>query len=229
MADEQIDVKIVADASSVKPQTDQVKDAIAAVGAAATGTQKGMASLSAEVRQAAGDAMTLRQSVSNVTPALQGTSGSADQTKSAMTSLMSELSGVYASIAQIPIVGPVLAPAAAAAALYGVIKLGQSIFSARDGIGTVPYDDAPFLLHRNEMVLPANLASPLRAMLQGGSVANGNAPFAANDGGGHSFHYNDYTEKGQSDAQIMAKRLVFAKAVRQAYREGAFAGTPLAF
>jgi hypothetical protein len=136
---------------------------------------------------------------------------------------------VYASIAQIPIVGPILAPAAAAAALYGVIRLGKAIFSAKGGIGAVPYDDAPFLLHRNEMVLPANLASPLRAMLQGGSAANGNAPFAANDGGGPSFHYNDYTEKGQSDAQIMAKRMVFAKAMRQAYREGAFAGTPLAF
>jgi hypothetical protein len=138
---------------------------------------------------------------------------------------------VYASIAQIPIVGPILAPAAAAAAaaLYGVIRLGKAIFSAKDGMGSVPYDNAPFLLHKNEMVLPANLASPLRAMLQNGTAANTNAPFAANDGGGHSFHYNDYTEKGQSDAQIMAKRMIFAKAVKQAYREGAFAGTLIAF
>lgn len=73
--------------------------------------------------------------------------------------------GAYAAIAGIPVVGPFLAPAVAAAALFGVYKLGQSIFSARDGAGEVAEDGQMFQLHKKEMVLPAKFASPLRAML----------------------------------------------------------------
>lgn len=73
--------------------------------------------------------------------------------------------GAYAAIAGIPIVGPILAPAAAAAALFGVYKLGQAIFSAKDGEGEVPYDGATYQLHKKEMVLPAKFANPLRNML----------------------------------------------------------------
>ena len=84
--------------------------------------------------------------------------------------------GAYAAIAQIPVVGPFLAPAVAAAALYGVYRLGKGIFSARDGVGDVPYDDAPFLLHKNEMVLPADIARPLRETLRGaGPTLSGGA------------------------------------------------------
>ncbi len=135
--------------------------------------------------------------------------------------------GVYASIAKIPIVGPFLAPAAAVAALYGVIKLGQSIFSAEGGMGTVPYDNSPFLLHKNEMVLPASLATPFRAMLQGGNAANGNMPFAVNDGGaGGAFHYHDHSGT-LTPAQIVANRGAVAKALKMAHREGHFASTGL--
>lgn len=76
--------------------------------------------------------------------------------------------GAYAAIASIPIVGPFLAPAAAAAALFGVYKLGQMVFSAKDGEGEVPYDGAQYTLHKKEMVLPAKFATPLRSMLAGG-------------------------------------------------------------
>lgn len=101
---------------------------------------------------------------------------------------------VWAAVSSLGPYGWIIAPALAAAAAFGVIKLGQSLFSAEGGMGAVPYDNAPFLLHKNEMVLPANLASPLRAMLQGGGAANSNAPFAANDGGvGGDFHYHDHS------------------------------------
>jgi hypothetical protein len=86
--------------------------------------------------------------------------------------------GAYRAVVHIPVVGPILAPIAAAAAFAGVMA-----FSAEQGAGNVPYDNAPFLLHKNEMVLPASLATPLRSMLNsGGAAANSNAPSAANDG-----------------------------------------------
>ena len=77
--------------------------------------------------------------------------------------------GAYAALAGIPVIGPVLAPAAAAAALYGVYSIGRKMFSAEDGFGSVPYDGAVTELHKEEMVLPAKYANPLRD-----GLANGN-------------------------------------------------------
>jgi hypothetical protein len=54
----------------------------------------------------------------------------------------------------------VLAPAAAAAAFAGVMAF--DVISAEGGMGSVPFNDMPALLHRNEMVLPASIAEPLR-------------------------------------------------------------------
>jgi len=76
--------------------------------------------------------------------------------------------GAYAAIAAIPVVGPFLAPAMAAAAFAGVIALGKSVFSAEGGWDKVPYDGAMTELHKNEMVLPAKFANPLRKSLAGG-------------------------------------------------------------
>lgn len=77
----------------------------------------------------------------------------------------SAAAGAYSAIAAIPIVGPVLAPVSAAAALAGVLALGNSIFSAKRGVGSVANDGDMYELHKEEMVLPAAFANPLRAML----------------------------------------------------------------
>jgi hypothetical protein len=123
--------------------------------------------------------------------------------------------GAWRAVVHIPVVGPFLAPVAAAAAFAGVMA-----FSAEGGMGAVPYDNAPFLLHKNEMVLPANLATPLRSMLT--SPANSNAPMASNDTGDTGDHYHYHDGSGtMTPSTIMANRHAFAKAVRQAYREGA--------
>lgn len=72
--------------------------------------------------------------------------------------------GAYAAIAGIPIVGPVLAPAMAAAALAGVIALASRISAA--GGYDIPAGVNPMIqAHQEEMVLPAKLANPLRKML----------------------------------------------------------------
>lgn len=107
--------------------------------------------------------------------------------------------GAYAAIASIPVVGPFLAPAAAAAALFGVMKLAQSIFSAEGGWGNVPGDGMQTELHKNEMVLPAKFANPLRDMLlspRGSDLASNTAAAGqsartdiSNSSGDVNFHY----------------------------------------
>lgn len=71
--------------------------------------------------------------------------------------------GAYDAMAGIPIVGPVLGAAAAAATFTAVLAYG-AIASAEGGWGQVPYDGAMAVLHKNEMVLPASLAQGVRNM-----------------------------------------------------------------
>lgn len=74
----------------------------------------------------------------------------------------------YASIAAIPIVGPAMAPAASATAWADTMAFSGEIAVAERGLGSVPYDNFPALLHKRESVLPAEMAVPLRAMLKNG-------------------------------------------------------------
>lgn len=76
-------------------------------------------------------------------------------------------SGAYAALASIPVIGPVIAPAAALAALGAVLAFAGNVFSAEGGWGRVPKDGMMTKLHEDEMVLPAQYASPLRDMLTG--------------------------------------------------------------
>jgi len=84
--------------------------------------------------------------------------------------------GAWKATVGIPIVGPILAPIAAAAAFGGVMA-----FSAEKGAWSVPSDNQPFFLHKEEMVLPANLARPLRSIIEGPAAANLNVPSPRND------------------------------------------------
>lgn len=69
----------------------------------------------------------------------------------------------YASTAAIPIVGPGLAPEVAAAT-YAAIMAFAPAATAERGWGKVPKTTVTEL-HKDEMVLPASLASPMRSML----------------------------------------------------------------
>jgi hypothetical protein len=86
-----------------------------------------------------------------------------------------------ASAAAIPIVGWSMAPAAGATDAAAALSFG-SLAVAEGGWGDVPFDGAFAQLHKQEMVLPATLANPMRQML--GDYASTNAPAAADDGGG---------------------------------------------
>lgn len=129
--------------------------------------------------------------------------------------------GAYAAIAKIAYVGPILAPLAAAAALAGVMALGKSIFSAEGGMGQVPYDGAMFELHKDEMVLPASLATPMRSMLLGAG-ANNNVGAPANDTGiTHNHYYNIKGMDGQDVHRVLMRHhQSVARAAEKAHRNG---------
>jgi hypothetical protein len=77
--------------------------------------------------------------------------------------------GAAAAVASIPIIGPELA----AAAFETMMALGQgskALFSASGGFD-IPAGANPLTqLHSSEMVLPANIANPLRESLAGGGI-----------------------------------------------------------
>lgn len=80
------------------------------------------------------------------------------------TSAAEAAAGAYKSTVVIPFIGPIAAPAAAALALAAVLGFG-ALISARGGQGRVPYDGQMTELHKDEMVLPAHIANPLRDSL----------------------------------------------------------------
>lgn len=129
--------------------------------------------------------------------------------------------GAYAAIVKIAYVGPILAPLAAAAALAGVMALGKSIFSAEGGMGQVPYDGAMFELHKDEMVLPASLATPMRSMLLGSSATSVIGASANDAAITHNHHYNINAMDGQDVHRVLMRHhQSVGRAVEKAYRNG---------
>ena len=97
--------------------------------------------------------------------------------------------GAYAAVASVPVVGPVLAPAAAATALAAALAFGGAVVSAAGGWDQVPYDGALASLHKDEMVLPSSLASPLRSALGGAGEGGGGGSGGGAGGSGATHHH----------------------------------------
>lgn len=109
------------------------------------------------------------------------------------------------------------------------LNLGAPAFGAAMSAATAAYaplaafetgaweipNDGPALIHKGEMVVPRTFAEDLRS----------NGGLGGKKGGGASYHYHDHTERGVTPAQIMANRGAYAKAVKQAQREGHFIGS----
>jgi tape measure domain-containing protein len=74
-----------------------------------------------------------------------------------------------ASTAAIPIIGPALAPAAGAAMYAAILATYTPLAFFKQG-GDVP-EDMPAFLHAKEMVLPADIAVPLRRMVASNGTA----------------------------------------------------------
>ena len=91
----------------------------------------------------------------------------------------SAAAAVYDDVSQIPYVGWVLAPPAAAAAFAAV-----AAFSAEDGMLSVPFDGAHIIGHAQEMMLPASIANPMRNFFTDGNNIQPNAQAFSGGGSG---------------------------------------------
>ncbi len=114
----------------------------------------------------------------------------------------------YKAVVGIPIIGPELAPAAAAVTFAAVEAFGGGINSAAGGWELVPQDQLA-MLHKNEMVLPSSLAENVRNMSSGGNSVHVNV-------GGNTIH--------TSDPHAFARELdrQFVALVKRHMRKGTF-------
>ena len=98
----------------------------------------------------------------NAARSASGTAAAATDASTQDTGILkhagSAAAAVYDDVSQIPYVGWLLAPPAAAAAFAAV-----AAFSAEGGWERVPFDGALTELHKDEMVLPAGVANTVRA------------------------------------------------------------------
>jgi hypothetical protein len=103
--------------------------------------------------------------------------------------------GAYSSASQVPYIGWILGPIAAAAAFSGVEAFG----SAQHGADIAPGLNPMMQLHSREMVLPADIAGGMRDMIRGGNQGGG--------GGNKSVtnHVNIHALDSQSVAQLLSR------------------------
>lgn len=108
-----------------------------------------------------------------------------------MTEAAKAAAGAFNAMAAIPVVGPFLAAGASIAAFATVAALVGKVASAEGGWERVPADGMMTQLHRDEMVLPAHIANPMRDMVRKGGAG----------GGVHHHHYTikAYDRRGLSD------------------------------
>ncbi|HKZ10387.1 MAG TPA: phage tail length tape measure family protein [Rhodanobacteraceae bacterium] len=108
-----------------------------------------------------------------------------------MTEAAKAAAGAFNAMVSIPYIGPFVAVGASVAAFAAVSKLVSSVASAEGGWERVPADGMMTELHRDEMVLPARFANPMRDMVENGGGM----------GGTHHYHYNiqAYDRRGFAD------------------------------
>lgn len=125
-------------------------------------------------------------------------------------------SGAFASVAQIPVIGPFIAPAIAAGAMAAIMGFGRLI-SARGGADIGSGVNPLAQLHEEEMVLPAHIANPLRSMLAGPRPSNlassaGNAgaqmreAVVSSRGGDSNFYYQPNNNLSDAKFEEMLRR-----------------------
>jgi tape measure domain-containing protein len=86
--------------------------------------------------------------------------------------------GAYDAMVGIPYVGPIIAPIAAAVAFAGVMAFGGMVSSSAGGEWNVP-DDRLNFVHKNETILPATIAAPMREFFANGGMGNLSLPDSA--------------------------------------------------
>jgi hypothetical protein len=121
--------------------------------------------------------------------------------------------GAMAAISAIPFVGPAMAPEVAMATYATTMGfatgLGAGLFSSAGGLWNVPADTLA-MVHKQETILPASIAQPMRDFFTGGS-----------GGGGDSYAITVQAIDARSGAQfLMDNAGVIAKSLAREMRNG---------
>lgn len=158
----------------------------------------------------------IRAATTTAAAATSTSAAAAAGTSQVATNAAVGASGAFASVAQIPVIGPFIAPAIAAGAMAAIMGFGRLI-SARGGadIGTGVNPLAQ--LHEEEMVLPANIANPLRSMLAGprsstlaasagAAGAQMREAIISSRGGDSNFYYQPRNNNMTADFEEMLRR-----------------------
>ena len=173
---------------------------------AATEAAKTLASLEGNTTRQASEAAT----------AAAGKAAQKDAASASIfTSAKQAAAGAYAAVAPIPIIGPALAPVAAATAFGAVLAF--DVASAAGGWDRVPADGMMTELHKDEMVLPAGLASSLRDSLARGGGGSVTLHYAPSLGGGQTA-----MSRGDAEAFFRAHGDLMLRHLRNAWRNGRF-------
>lgn len=114
--------------------------------------------------------------------------------------------GAMASVAAIPVIGWAMAPEVGEAT-FGEAMAFLPMASAAGGWDRVPYDGALTELHKDEMVLPASIAGPLRSLTSAMgpavlSAPNSAMPTAANFNGGAGVAGSSNQNTANSNVQV---------------------------
>ncbi len=122
--------------------------------------------------------------------------------------------GTMAAISAIPYVGPFIAPEMATAAyaetLGWAAGLGAGLFSAAGGLWNVPADTLA-MVHKQETIIPASIAQPMRDFFTGG----------AGGGAGDSYAITVQAIDTQSGAQFLINNApIIAKSLARELRNG---------
>lgn len=117
--------------------------------------------------------------------------------KQIMNAAYTAAANTYESVSSIPVVGWILAPAAAAATFAGV-EAFDNVASAAGGWDNVPADQLA-QIHKNEMILPAHIADFVR---EGAMGQSGGGDSAGARGDTH--HWNINAMDGKSVARVLS-------------------------
>jgi hypothetical protein len=159
--------------------------------------------------------MTLATTTGNASRTAADAEGAAASSAASLPSIIKTITnyaaqafaGVWAALSGIPYVGPVLAAAEAPAAMSTVLGM-TGMLSAAGGAWNVPSDQLA-MVHKNESILPAHIAQPLRNMVEGGGKPSaGDTHVHLNVSAIDAASFHGYLDQNKSSLMKVMKSMV---------------------
>lgn len=128
----------------------------------------------------------------------------------------SAAAATFDSVSQIPIIGYLLAPAAAAVAFAGAAAFG-SLLSFDVGAWELP-GDMVAKVHKGEMIVPANFSDGLRSVLSGGTSTSSTSPATSGGDTHNHFNFHGLAFDPTGIARVLARHTAANPSLSPAYK-----------